>query len=216
VLEVGRRRSDAADERRREGARRPGHSSEQEDAGADLEAARGDVPVRDPVAERVEEQAEDECPPPRPGEGARRGAAPHVHRDDHIGIVAYRGAFWTGIDEGARQALERDRTIDITTTGRKSGLERRLEIWFFRAGGKIYLSGSPGRRDWVANIRAHPEFTFHLKQSAHADLRARGHPVDDPDERRRVMASIVEGLGRPSALDEWVARSPLVEVEFLA
>jgi hypothetical protein len=30
-----------------------------------------------------------------------------------------------------------------------------------------------------------------------------------------VMSRILEGLGRTGSLDQWVARSPLVEVEFL-
>jgi deazaflavin-dependent oxidoreductase (nitroreductase family) len=120
------------------------------------------------------------------------------------------------VDDASHAALERDRTIDITTTGRRSGRQRRLETWFFRIDGRIYLSGSPGRRDWLANLRANPEFTFHLKESAQADLPARAHPVDDPDERRRVMEQILASLGGGRSLDEWVERSPLVEVELLA
>ena len=119
------------------------------------------------------------------------------------------------MDPAIQAALERDRTIDITTTGRRTGQKRRIETWFFNLDGRIYLTGSPGRRDWLANLRARPDFTFHLKQTTHADLAARAHPVDDLDERRRVMTLILEGLGRSlSPLETWVARSPLVEVEF--
>jgi len=118
------------------------------------------------------------------------------------------------VDDAARQALERDRTIDITTTGRRSGRARRLETWFFNVDGRIYLTGSPGRRDWLANLRANPELTFHLKQSVRADLPARARVIDEPGERRRVMSRIVASLGGGRRLDDWVARSPLVEVEF--
>ena len=118
------------------------------------------------------------------------------------------------MDDAARQALERDRTIDITTTGRRSGRARRLETWFFNVDGRIYLTGSPGRRDWLANLRANPELTFHLKQSVRADLPARARVIDEPGERRRVMSRIVASLGGGRRLDDWVARSPLVEVEF--
>ena len=69
------------------------------------------------------------------------------------------------MDESIKQALERDRTIDITTTGRKTGQPRRTEIWFHNVEGRLYITGTPGRRDWYANLLAHPEFTFHLKQS---------------------------------------------------
>src|ERR1700690_3757936 len=67
-----------------------------------------------------------------------------------------------------------DRTIDITTTGRRSGLPRRIEIVFYRLGDDIYLSGIPGptTRDWLANLAAHPTFTFHLKHNVVADVPA--------------------------------------------
>ena len=42
------------------------------------------------------------------------------------------------MDESVERALERDRTIDITTTGRQSGQPRRLEIWFHNLDGRIY------------------------------------------------------------------------------
>jgi deazaflavin-dependent oxidoreductase (nitroreductase family) len=119
------------------------------------------------------------------------------------------------VDERVRRALQNDRTIDITTTGRNSGQLRRIEVWFYRYDGRIFLSGSPGTRDWYANLRVNPEFTFHLKGSVQADMPAIAHPITDEAERREVIAGILEELGRGYGnLDEWVARSPLVEVEF--
>jgi hypothetical protein len=50
-----------------------------------------------------------------------------------------------------------ERTVDITTTGRRSGTPQRIETWFYRADDVVYLSGMPGRRGWVANLRAHPD-----------------------------------------------------------
>jgi deazaflavin-dependent oxidoreductase (nitroreductase family) len=119
------------------------------------------------------------------------------------------------MDDEVRRALETDRTIDITTTGRHSGEPRRIEIWMYRYDGRTFLSGSPGRRAWYANLLANPRFTFHLKGSAHADLPAEARPITDETEHREVIAGIREGLGRGTGdLDEWVARSPLVEVQF--
>src|SRR5215211_6597423 len=69
------------------------------------------------------------------------------------------------MDDHVRDALANDRTIDITTMGRTSGLPRRIETWFYRVDDEIYLTGLPGRRDWYANLLANPDFTFHLKQS---------------------------------------------------
>jgi len=118
------------------------------------------------------------------------------------------------MDESVKRGLERDRTIDITTTGRRSGRPHRIEIWFHNLDGRIYITGLPGRRDWYANVVANPEFTFHLKQTAQADLPARARPVTDEAERREVLAEILRRLGR-NELDRWVADAPLVEVEFV-
>lgn len=117
-------------------------------------------------------------------------------------------------------ALAQDRVIDITTIGRKTGQPRRIEIWFHRLDGRYYITGMPGRpRDWYANLLAHPGFTFHLKESATADLPAVARPVTDPAEREKVLAGLLAPLSdftsQPGQEPEvWVASSPLVEVTF--
>jgi deazaflavin-dependent oxidoreductase (nitroreductase family) len=117
-------------------------------------------------------------------------------------------------------ALAKDRVIDITTIGRKTGEPRRIEIWFHRVDGRYYITGTPGRpRDWYANLVAHPGFTFHLKESAVADLPATARPVTDRAEREKVFAGLLPPLAgmtsNPGQEPEvWVAESPLVEVTF--
>ena len=118
------------------------------------------------------------------------------------------------MDETVRQALARDRTIDITTEGRSSGLPRRIETWFYRVGSDVYLTGSPGRRDWYANLLTNPAFTFHLKQSVAADLPAHAVPIADAESRRAIFRSILRDLGQPGDLEAWVAESPLAAVRF--
>jgi deazaflavin-dependent oxidoreductase (nitroreductase family) len=125
-----------------------------------------------------------------------------------------------GTDESpaarVRAALETDRTIDITTIGRQSGQPRRIEMAFHRVDGAIYLTGTPGKRDWYANLLAHPDFTFHLKRTVTADLPARATPITDPAARRAILARILE-RDRPERareLDTWVQQSPLVAVTF--
>jgi deazaflavin-dependent oxidoreductase (nitroreductase family) len=116
-----------------------------------------------------------------------------------------------------QNALARDRVIDITTTGRKSGRQSRIETWFYRVGDRFYLTGTPGKRDWYANLRANPAFTFHLKRSAKADLPARATPITDEASRREILASVLGIIGRPASdLDAWVAGAPLMEVTFEA
>ena len=119
------------------------------------------------------------------------------------------------MDERIQHALARDRTIDITTRGRKTGQLRRTEIWFHHIDGQVYITGTPGRRDWYANLLAHPEFTFHLKQSVNADLPTRAMPILDAARRRQIIASIHQKLGGYRDLEAWGEGSPLVVVEFL-
>lgn len=118
------------------------------------------------------------------------------------------------MDERVAQALERDRTIDITTIGRSSGQPHRIETWIYRVDGQAYLTGSPGVRDWYANLQANPVFTVHLKESASADLSTRATPITDADERRAILARILRDLGHPEDLESWVKSSPLAAVEF--
>jgi deazaflavin-dependent oxidoreductase (nitroreductase family) len=124
-----------------------------------------------------------------------------------------------------RSSSLEDRTVDITTTGRRSGEPRRIEICFYRFGDAIYLSGvpAPSTRNWLANLAANPSFTFHLKHAVVADLPAVAEVVTDPAERRRVLVDFVDqfnernGSGRPwgkAVLDEWVEGSPLARVSF--
>ncbi|MCQ1957470.1 nitroreductase/quinone reductase family protein [Arthrobacter sp. zg-Y826] len=118
----------------------------------------------------------------------------------------------------------RERTIDITTTGARTGRPRRIEVWFYRVDGQIYLSTTPASRSWYANIVANPDFVFHLKNGVRADLHAVGTPVNDPDQREAVFSSIIAdlnqprnpaGIGQPvEPLEEWMERSPLISVEF--
>ena len=120
------------------------------------------------------------------------------------------------MDARIRHALETDRTIDITTTGRTSGRPHRIEMWFHNLDGQLYLTGTPGARDWHANLLAHPAFTFHLKGTVRADLHARATPILDPARRRAILSRLLDRLGHATELDAWVRESPLVAVEILA
>jgi len=111
-------------------------------------------------------------------------------------------------------ALKKDLTIDITTIGRKTGKPRRLEIWFHNLDGELYLTGSPGwKRDWLANLVANPEFTFHLKESCRADIPARATPIFDEASRREIFPKLLQKLGGNRDLETWVKGSPLVRFE---
>ena len=48
------------------------------------------------------------------------------------------------MDDSIRQALENDKLVDITTTGRKSGRQHTIEVGLRQIGGQVYLSNNPG------------------------------------------------------------------------
>jgi len=110
-------------------------------------------------------------------------------------------------------ALERGHTIDITTTGRRSGKPRRIEIVFHNIEGRIYISGipRPQKRDWLLNLEADPHFTFHLKGRINSDLAATARVIDDETERRRILPHVARAWKR-NDLDAMVRYSPLIEV----
>ena len=112
--------------------------------------------------------------------------------------------------DDARRALDRQQTVEITTIGRRTGQPRRIETWRYRARGRYWLTGSPGSRDWYANLVAHPEFVLHLKDQ---DLQVRGRVVTDPHDRALVLGEIVPGLDWAGSLQSWIEASPLVEIE---
>ena len=47
------------------------------------------------------------------------------------------------MNDDVRHALDHNQVLDITTTGRTSGLPRRIEIYFENIDGRIYISGMP-------------------------------------------------------------------------
>ncbi len=110
-------------------------------------------------------------------------------------------------------ALKHGHVIDITTTGRKSGEPRRLEIMFHNIGGRLYISGQPAqrRRKWIANLSADPRLTFHLKGKVQADVPATARIIEDETERREILPHVARAWKRDD-VDEMVRHSPLVEV----
>lgn len=119
------------------------------------------------------------------------------------------------VTKGVESALERGGTVDITTTGRRTGKPRRIEIVFHAIGGRVYISGipRPNKRDWLLNLEADPRFTFHLKRPVRADLPAVARVIDAEAERREVLPYVARNWRR-NDLETMVRYSPLIEVTF--
>jgi len=126
-------------------------------------------------------------------------------------LAASEGA---ALDDRVRDALSQGHVVDITTTGRRTGEPRRIEIVFHVIDGRIFISGTPRHRTraWIHNLEADPHLTFHLKGPVTADLPATARVITDDVERRRVSEWIATNAWKGSDVEAMVAASPLIEV----
>jgi deazaflavin-dependent oxidoreductase (nitroreductase family) len=118
------------------------------------------------------------------------------------------------MDPTIAAALRRSQVIDLTTTGRRSGEPRRIEIYLHSLDGRLVISGmpSPGRtRAWIHNVAANPAVTLHLKRGVVADVPGTARVVTDPAERAELLAGVAGNWNRTD-LDVMQAHSPLIEV----
>lgn len=119
------------------------------------------------------------------------------------------------VDENIFNALHRAQVIDLTTTGRRSGQPRKIEIFLHDEDGLLFISGMPRAdrtRDWIHNIEADPHVVVHLKQSLVADIPATARVVTDPAERRPLIAAAAQRWGRTD-VDEMLQHSPLIVLD---
>ena len=101
-------------------------------------------------------------------------------------------------------------TIDLTTYGRRSGLPRRIEIWWFRVDGRFVITGTPGTRDWMANVRNDSRVIIHADG---LDIEATATVVDDPEFRRSVfMSPRTRWYTTQAQLDRLVETAPMIEI----
>ncbi len=88
-------------------------------------------------------------------------------------------------NEEFSQALESSREIELTVTGRKSGREISIPVWFVREGEKLYLVPVNGSdSDWYKNVLKVP--TIRLAAEG-AQLTAGTTPVTDPAEVSEIL-----------------------------
>jgi deazaflavin-dependent oxidoreductase (nitroreductase family) len=56
----------------------------------------------------------------------------------------------------SESALARELYLYLTTTGRRSGRPREIEIWFTHRDGRFYLVAEYSTSQWVKNLQADP------------------------------------------------------------
>ncbi|TDN91487.1 nitroreductase family deazaflavin-dependent oxidoreductase [Microbacterium sp. BK668] len=116
------------------------------------------------------------------------------------------------MDNDVSEALHRSQIIDLTTTGRRSGLPRRIEIFLHNEDGVLFITGMPRRdrtRDWIHNITADPNVIVHLKHGIEADVPATARVITDPQEARPLIEAAARRWRRDD-IEEMIAYSPLI------
>ncbi len=101
------------------------------------------------------------------------------------------------------EAAAREREVQFTTYGRKTGKPRRVTIWIGTDGQRLYIrSGQGMRRHWPQSLLAKGEGLVRLGK---ADVKVKPRLVTDPAEARAVSAMYRRKYGqfvRPSKPDE--------------
>jgi deazaflavin-dependent oxidoreductase (nitroreductase family) len=70
----------------------------------------------------------------------------------------------------------------ITTTGRKTGLPREIEIWFVEIDGRVYILAEHGyKAHWVQNILANPHVHVRMGDERWDGVARLLDPDDDAD-----------------------------------
>ena len=91
----------------------------------------------------------------------------------------------------------------LTTTGRRTGVPHRIEIWFALRDGTVYLlSGGGDRSDWVRNLIVSPDVVVEIGVRTRA---THGRIVSDPDEDALARRTLLEKYQPRSGgdLGEW-------------
>jgi hypothetical protein len=103
------------------------------------------------------------------------------------------------------------RTIELTTIGRRSQEPHTLEIWWFHIDGRFIITGTPGRRDWYANILSDPGIVI---TTSIGSFTATAVPIVDSGFRRTVFTERSSNWYSTQAeLDELIRTSPMVEIQ---
>src|SRR5712691_1170969 len=82
------------------------------------------------------------------------------------------------------QSAAREREVQLTTFGRKTGKPRRVTIWIGTDGKRMYIrSGEGMRRHWPQNLLAKGEGVVRLGKN---EVKVKPRLVTDPSEARAV------------------------------
>jgi deazaflavin-dependent oxidoreductase (nitroreductase family) len=82
------------------------------------------------------------------------------------------------------EKVANESTVEITTSGRKSGKAHTKPIWFVYDQGRLYLqSGKGGKSDWYQNLKKNPQMTLKIGTIT---FQGKAKFIDDQKETERI------------------------------
>ncbi len=106
--------------------------------------------------------------------------------------------------------LSREDYCYLTTTGRKSGLAREIEIWFGINGNSLYLlSGGGDQSQWVKNLLANPNVTVRIAKHNFNGVARIVSEENEETVARHMLAGKYQGWKEGKPLSDW-GRTALV------
>ncbi len=102
----------------------------------------------------------------------------------------------------------------LTTTGRVTGKQHEIEIWFGMEGNTIYLlSGGGDKSDWVKNMRAQPQVKVRIGKRKFTGQVRFALEAEEETRARRLLAGKYQGWREGRPLSEWARTALPVAIE---
>jgi deazaflavin-dependent oxidoreductase (nitroreductase family) len=94
----------------------------------------------------------------------------------------------TGFERSILDTAAREKEVELTTFGRKSGKPSRRIVWITALDGRVYIRSGLGlTRDWPKNLLANGRGVLHM---AGEDVPVKARHVTDPAEARSMHAPV--------------------------
>jgi len=105
----------------------------------------------------------------------------------------------------------------LTTTGRTTGRDHRIEIWFVTHDEGVFVLSGSTRSDWYRNLMADPRVTLEIAGDSRATV---AHPVDPTDPANHIVRPAIRAKYQAGSTGEdlsgWSRSASLVRIEWPA
>ena len=105
----------------------------------------------------------------------------------------------------------------LTTTGRTSGLQREIEIWFGINGNTLYLlSGGGDQSQWVKNLLANPNVTVRIAKHTFNGVARIVSEEKQETMARHLLAGKYQGWKEGKPLSDWGRTALVIGIDLSA